>query len=131
MAHVGWNLIGLASVAAAEKQPVRAARLLGAAEMWINVDVSMNDVERADYTGTVESVRGKLGEKIFTAAWAEGRSMTPEQALAAPEKAPEHVSHIPVSPPAPTYPDGLTARELEVLRLLAAGKTAQRLPSVW
>src|SRR5258707_13778674 len=124
VAQVGWNLIGLAGVAEAEKQPVRAARLFGVAEMWINVNVSMNDVERADYTGKVESVRSKLGEKIFTAAWAEGRSMTPEQALAAPEKAPEPVPHTSVSPPAaPTYPDGLTAREVEVLRLLAAGKT--------
>ena len=52
--------------------------------------------------------------------------MTLEQALAAPEKAPEPVPHTPapVSPPAaPTYPDGLTAREVGVLRLLAAGKT--------
>jgi len=121
--QVGWHLIGLAGVAAAEGQPVRAARLLGAAETRIDVQVSMNDVERADYTGKVESVRGKLGEKIFTAAWAEGRSMTPEQALAAPEKAPAPVPHTPVGPPAaPTYPDGLTAREVEVLRLLAAGQ---------
>ena len=122
--QVGWHLVGLAGVAAAEGQPVRAARLYGAAETRLNVNVSMNDVERADYTRTVESVRSKLGEKIFTAAWAEGRSMTPEQALAAPEKAPAPVPHTPVSPPAaPTYPDGLTAREVEVLRLLAAGKT--------
>ncbi len=122
--QVGWHLVGLAGVAAAEGQPVRAARLFGAAETRLNVNVSMNDVERADYTGKVESVRGKLGEKIFTAAWAEGRSMTPEQALAAPEKAPAPVPHTPVSPPAaPTYPDGLTAREVEVLRLLAAGPT--------
>jgi len=122
--QVGWHLIGLAGVAAAQGQPVRAARLYGAAETRIDVQVSMNDVERADYTGKVESVRGKLGEKIFTAAWAEGRSMMPEQALAAPEKAPALVPHTPVGPPAaPTYPDGLTAREVEVLRLLAAGQT--------
>ncbi len=122
VAQVGWHLVGLAGVAEAEGQPVRAAHLYGAAETRLNVNVSMNDVERADYTRTVESVRGKLGEKIFTAAWAEGRSMTPEQALAAPEKAPEPVPHTP-APAAPTYPDGLTAREVEVLRLLAAGPT--------
>src|SRR5712692_11412 len=123
--QVGWHLVGLAGVAAAEGQPVRAARLYGAAETRLNVNVSMNDVERADYTRTVESVRSKLGEKSFTAAWAEGRSMTPEQALAAPEKAPEPVPHTPApvsTPAAPTYPDGLTAREVEVLRLLAAGQ---------
>ncbi len=122
--QVGWHLIGLAGVAVAEGQPVQAARLLGAAETRIDVQVSMNDVERADYTRTVESVRSKLGEQVFKAAWAEGRSMTPAQALAAPEKAPEPVPHTPVGPPAaPTYPDGLTAREVEVLRLLAAGQT--------
>src|SRR5713226_6912347 len=104
VAQVGWHLVGLAGVAEAEGQPVRAAHLYGAAETRLNVNVSMNDVERADYTRTVESVRGKLGEKIFTAAWAEGRSMTPEQALAAPEKAPEPVPHTP-APAAPTYPD--------------------------
>ncbi len=121
VAQVGWHLVGLAGVAVAEGQPVRAARLYGGAETRIDVQVSMNDVERADYTGKVESVRGKLGEKIFTAAWAEGRSMTPEQALAAPEKAPAPVPHTP-APAAPTYPDGLTAREVEILRLLAAGQ---------
>ncbi len=50
--------------------------------------------------------------------------MTPEQALAAPEKAPAPVPQTLVSPPAaPTYPDGLTAREVEILRLLATGLT--------
>src|SRR5207248_10475189 len=62
-----------------------------------------------------------LGERAFAAAWAQGRAMTPEQALAAK-------GHKPTSPPAtttppPTYPAGLTAREVEVLRLVAGGLT--------
>ncbi|HKF37778.1 MAG TPA: LuxR C-terminal-related transcriptional regulator, partial [Ktedonobacteraceae bacterium] len=58
-------------------------------------------------------------------AWAEGRSMTAEQALAARET-PERVTIIPQTSPArplASYPDGLTAREVEVLRLLVQGWT--------
>jgi DNA-binding NarL/FixJ family response regulator len=48
--------------------------------------------------------------------------MTPQQALIAPEHTPVPPSPviIPV-PPTSAYPDDLTAREVEVLRLLAEG----------
>jgi DNA-binding NarL/FixJ family response regulator len=54
--------------------------------------------------------------------------MTPEQALAAQGKAmiPTSMSARPVSTPpmkSPSSPAGLTAREVEVLRLLATGLT--------
>ncbi len=55
--------------------------------------------------------------------------MTPEQALAArgpvtmPTTAPAGPSSVPHIPKAPTYPAGLTAREVEVLRLVAQGLT--------
>ena len=73
-------------------------------------------------------IRAQLGEKAFAAAWAEGRTMTPEQALAArgPVTGPEEVSGLPQAPTTktpPTYPAGLTAREVEVLRLVASGLT--------
>ena len=48
--------------------------------------------------------------------------MTPEQALAAKGQKPTPSPTTTVSPP-PTYPAGLTAREAEVLRLLAGGLT--------
>ena len=47
--------------------------------------------------------------------------MTPEQALAAKGQKPTPMPTGTASPP--TYPDGLTAREVEVLRLLAGGLT--------
>jgi DNA-binding NarL/FixJ family response regulator len=77
----------------------------------------------------VAGVRTKLGEKAFAAAWTEGSAMTPEQALAAqgpvtlPQPLPTAPSSTPPAKPVPTYPDGLTAREVEVLRLLAQGLT--------
>jgi DNA-binding NarL/FixJ family response regulator len=53
--------------------------------------------------------------------------MTPEQALAAqgqmtlPTLSPREPFSSPTTAPSQTYPDGLTAREVEVLRLLARG----------
>ena len=48
--------------------------------------------------------------------------MTPEQALAA-QGPPLFATPTPSTRPAATYPDGLSAREVEVLRLLAQGLT--------
>ena len=126
--YIGLHLIGLAEVAAAEGQPNRATRLFGVAGTILDVKVDMNTAELENYERAVENVRSKLGEQAFTAAWAEGRTMTPEQALAAPERAP--VTHTPAlvsAPSVPGYPDGLTAREVEVLRLLAAGQTVAQI----
>jgi DNA-binding NarL/FixJ family response regulator len=72
--------------------------------------------------------RAELGEQAFVAAWAEGRSLTPEQVLAAQGKAmiPAPVTVRPaVAPPMKSlsFPAGLTAREVDVLRLLAQGWT--------
>ncbi len=55
--------------------------------------------------------------------------MTPEQALAAqgsvamPAIAPAEPSSVPHTPKVSAYPAGLTAREVEVLRLVAQGLT--------
>src|SRR5207248_5259152 len=61
--------------------------------------------------------------------WADGHAMTPEQALDAqapvtlPQPLSEKQSSTPPTKPSLAYPDGLTAREVEVLRLLAQGLT--------
>jgi DNA-binding NarL/FixJ family response regulator len=86
-------------------------------------------IYRADYEQAVVAARTQLGEKTFAVAWAEGRTMTPEQALAAqgPATIPAPtLAESSLTPPArlsPTYPDSLTAREVEVLRLVAQGLT--------
>ena len=57
----------------------------------------------------------------MAAAWAQGRAMTPQQALAAKGQKPISISTKAVSPS--SYPAGLTEREVKVLRLVAAGLT--------
>ena len=89
----------------------------------------MPPVECPAYERNVSAVRSKLGDKTFAAAWAEGRTMTPEQALAAqssvvaPQLPSTKQSSISTVKLSLAYPDGLTSREVEVLRLLARGMT--------
>jgi DNA-binding NarL/FixJ family response regulator len=75
------------------------------------------------------AVRTQLGEQAFTQALAEGRAMTPEQALAAQGHTvlPSH-PNAPAGAdrqqiPFPASPNDLTEREVEVLRLVAQGLT--------
>jgi ATP/maltotriose-dependent transcriptional regulator MalT len=115
-------LVGLGEVVAAQRQLAWAAQLWGAADALRDaIDVPIPPVERADYERSVSAARVHLGERAFSASWAQGRSMTPEQALAAKGQKPTPAPTTTASPP--TYPDGLTAREVEVLRLLSAGLT--------
>ncbi len=74
------------------------------------------------YERRVTAARAQLGEEAFAAAWAEGRTMTPEQAIAALQRA-EILQQVPPAKPAVIYPAGLTQREVNVLRLVAQGLT--------
>jgi predicted ATPase/DNA-binding CsgD family transcriptional regulator len=115
-------LVELGEVVAAQRQLAWAAQLWGAAEALRDAfGVPIPLVQRADYERSVSAARVHLGERAFAAAWAQGRSMTPEQALAANGQKPIPRSTTTASPP--TYPAGLTAREVEVLYLLAGGLT--------
>lgn len=115
-------LEGWATLVAEQGQFAWAAQLWGAAEsLRTTIGVPLPAVERADYERAVAAARAALQEGIFAARWAEGRSMSPEQAIAAQGKI--------VSPPATastapaTYPAGLTPREVEVLSLVVLGMT--------
>jgi predicted ATPase/DNA-binding CsgD family transcriptional regulator len=123
-------LEGLAGVVAAQGEPAWAARLWGAAEaLRETIGAPIPRVYRPTYEHSVTVARAQFGEKPFAAAWAQGRAMTLEQVLAAqapvtiPTLVPAEPAMAPPVPNAPTYPDGLTAREVEVLRLVAQGLT--------
>jgi ATP/maltotriose-dependent transcriptional regulator MalT len=119
-------LIGLAGVAAAQKHYTWAARLWGADEQLREAArIFIYPVDRAAYDNNVTAVRDYLGEKAFTALWAEGRAMSLEEVLSVSATLPSKQTPPPAQPAppdkAPTFPAGLSAREVEVLRLLAQG----------
>jgi predicted ATPase/class 3 adenylate cyclase/DNA-binding CsgD family transcriptional regulator len=129
-----WDIVlhleGLAGLVAVQGDPSWAARLWGAAEaLRESMGIPIWPVDRAHYERSIAAARAQLGEKVFAAVWAEGRSMTPEQALTAQGQAAMPLASLtgPSSAssakPSPLYPDGLTAREVEVLRRLARGLT--------
>ncbi len=116
-----------------------AVRLWGMAEALREANgISMLPVYRPDYECIVAAIRAQLGEKAFAAMWAEGRAMTLEVGaeldstlLAAPEPVPTALELPTASEPAlapiTTYPNDLTPREVEVLRLLAQGLTSAQI----
>ena len=117
-------LEGLAEVIVIQGKFAWATQLWGAAEALREaVAVPIPPVEHAAYEHSVAIARAQLGEKAFAAAWAQGRGMTPEQVLAAQGRGTNPSSTTMVTTPTPTYPTGLTAREVEVLRLVARGLT--------
>ena len=87
-------------------------------------------VERAPYHRAVAAARTQFDEKAFATAWAEGCTLSPEQALATQGQValsiPGELSSTPATASPPLYPDGLTAREVEVLRVVAQGLTNEQ-----
>jgi len=127
-AHV---LHQLGTLAQAQNQIQRAVRLFAKAAVLRTSAGGLGShttTRPAEQAQAVADVHGTLGEATFTVLWMEGQAMSLEQtlsfALATPgeletnrlaegEKAAASRSH--------PYPAGLTAREIEVLRLLVQG----------
>jgi predicted ATPase/class 3 adenylate cyclase len=83
---VASGLEGLARVVAVQGESSWAARLWGAAETLRETSgAPIAPRERPAYESGVAAARAQLGEQPFAAAWAAGRLMTPEQALATQE----------------------------------------------
>jgi predicted ATPase/DNA-binding NarL/FixJ family response regulator len=117
-------LAGFAAVAAAQAQAVRSARLLGAVEALLAaIPTDFLYLDQAEYERSVAAVRAQLDPATFTQAWAEGRAMRLEHAIAEAKCIGPELTRI--SQPVPvaehTYPASLTEREVEVLRWLALG----------
>jgi tetratricopeptide (TPR) repeat protein len=90
---IGWQELGarpasahqlecFAFIAVAEEEPHRAVKLLAAAEaLREKAQSPMTDREHHEYDQSVVQLRTMLAETEFNAHWAEGKSMTMEQAI--------------------------------------------------
>jgi non-specific serine/threonine protein kinase len=119
------RLATVAGLAAALGDLEQAARLLGATESWIHTAGAgrLLPSTRASYERDLVAVRARLGEAAFTREAAVGAAM-PRPAVVAEALA---VARAAAGIPPAMVPDGLTARETEVLQLLARGRTNQEI----
>ena len=80
---LAYGLQGLAGASATAAQAARMARLGGAAEVLREaIGAPLSPAERADYERQLAADRAHLDEAAWAAAWAEGRAMPLEQAIA-------------------------------------------------
>jgi len=118
----------LADIAGMTGHAAAAARLYGTAEaLRETLGVPMWAAYRDEYEREVAVTRRALPPERFAAAWTAGRALSVAEAMAVALAVAASLAAAPIAPlpkphaPAPAGGHGLTARELEVLRLLAAG----------
>ena len=124
-------LEGLGEIAFSQGKAAWTILLCGAAESLRVVGASLTPIgrEQPSYERTLAAARSQLGEESFAALWAEGQKMTPEEALEAEWRSPGGEQVVAGSPGLLTTQslsspvDRLTAREVDVLRLLVHGLT--------
>jgi hypothetical protein len=76
-------MCAFAGVALSEAQPVRAARLLAVGAAWLETgNEPFQPQDQAEYDHDLAAARQAVDQAGFSAAWAEGRAMTLEQAMA-------------------------------------------------
>jgi ATP/maltotriose-dependent transcriptional regulator MalT len=111
------NLELLAAAVSMQGEHGRAAWLFGAAEALREaVGAFVLPLYRAEYDRGVAATRTGLDEAAFSAAWSEGRAMTPEQAV-------EYALEPSSATPRLKNAANLSTREVEVLALVAEGLT--------
>jgi predicted ATPase/DNA-binding CsgD family transcriptional regulator len=114
---IAGTLAGIAGVANRRGQSERAARLLGAA--W-GVAESLGVRYLAHHVHAervLDATRAQLDDHLFDHAWVEGQALSIEQAVGEARR----LLAAPTSVSVPDWRSRLSARELDVLRLLVAG----------
>jgi predicted ATPase/DNA-binding CsgD family transcriptional regulator len=118
-------LAAIARLAACRGRASTAGRLYGAAEALFDaIGRPLVVPPRSVYRRHVDALRDALGAGAFAATWAAGRVLPLEQTLEeARAVTADPVAEATAAAAAPAATPALTAREREVLRLLAAGQT--------
>jgi hypothetical protein len=124
--ELAWSLEGLSGVAV-DARPERAVRLAGAAAALREAIASRPyPWERERLDRWLGAAARNVGQDAYTAAWAQGRAMSLEQALAmaGADGADETLQDAGV--PGHSTHD-LSPREREVIRLVAGGRTNRQI----
>jgi DNA-binding CsgD family transcriptional regulator len=127
IAYCVWTF---GKLSATRGQPVRAARLWGAAEALreqMGLTLSHFDLAQSGYERGLAAVRSALPEASFEAAWNEGRNMDLEQAIEYALSEDEPEPSIVSEPEEPSSP--LSRREHEVALLISRGLTNRQIAS--
>ena len=106
----------LAGIAAATADPLRAARLFGTADaLRGDIGAPMSPYFRTLYDRDLAAARARVDETRFAEAWEEGRSMPLQRAIDAARVTERSAPAVGA--------DELTAREVDILRLVASGRS--------
>jgi predicted ATPase/DNA-binding CsgD family transcriptional regulator len=123
-------LAALAAVATTGR-PERAVQLFAAAEAHLEAwGTGMQPADLAQHQRNVAAMREAMDEQAFQQAWARGRTMSLDDALAlVQETAPADPSLAPAGVHRPAAPaaEQITAREREVADLIARGLTNRQI----
>jgi non-specific serine/threonine protein kinase len=127
-----WGVVeilhGLGAIAASHGQADVAVRLFAAADaLREGIGITLQPFIRAQYDRAAALAKEQLGEEGYQAAWKAGHALSLEEAVA---DAAAIVASRPAPPPAvrtAAESAGVTPRELEVLRLLADGKSSREI----
>jgi non-specific serine/threonine protein kinase len=120
-------LEGLGRVSAVTGQTRQAARLFGAAAA-LRAEFAMphTPIDAAFVAPVLASLQETLGAEAYAAAWADGRALSQQEAIE--EALALHAEPLGAGSGAAAH--GLTRRELEVLRLVAVGRSNQEIGEV-
>lgn len=122
LVDVTTALEGLARVAATRRAEAAVRSFGAAAALRDEIGMPQSPTERSYFTPILEALQADLGAEHYATAWAAGRSLPRDEAIAealTSDAIPAHLSRA----PAAMARHELTGRELEVLRLLAAGES--------
>lgn len=134
-----WYMVGLAEIARLRGLVERAARLIGVSEGVISAaNAHYEPAMRAEADRIRAGIRALLDGDSFSKLWAKGQKMTLEEAVAFALEPTSEVETLVDSEVSrgvliategeqTSYPDDITEREVQVLRLIAAGKSNQEI----
>ncbi len=133
-------LLKLCVISSKLGQVANAACFSAASEIFgVQPSISLSPVEREHHNRQIQVLRTQMGDAAYDAAWAHGSTLNIEHALIELEKivAPSQTPAAPAAQlvyptdqhfePLPDGQEALTARELDVLRLVVRGLTYEQI----